>query len=354
MQWLPILLHDLKKAIVKSPIERKVGRIFYYARNIARDSAPQIIFRKRLHAIFKSAERYDPAYLLWRLHYYNKLTEPSPSEPYTSTVGTIPMRKSLYYYDMKEHARYFPRDKRLSHVFGDTRRVPDRPSVVKARPIAGDNQNSVVMKLAKFRHFYLPADEIDFVDKKPMAIWRGGARKSNRAVLIQNYRGHSLCDVGFTDVPPTDSRHAKFMLPTKQMGFKYILSLEGNEVASNLKWIMGSNSLCLMPAPRFEIWFMEGRLEAGKHYVQVRDDFADLEERILYYERHTEEALEIIRNANNYLAQFLDEDRERLISLLVLAKYFALTGQYEPDRNVADLIFPANPDVSLNPMSPAG
>jgi hypothetical protein len=354
MPWLPILLHELKKAIVKSPIERKFARVFYYFRNIVRDGAPQIIFRKRLGAILNSADSYDAAYLSWRLHYYNKLSEHTPAEPYMSTIGTIPMRKSIYYYDLKEHARYFPRETRLNYVFGDVRRVPDRPSLLKSRPIAGDNRNSIVMKLEKFRHFYLPADKIAFVDKKPKVIWRGGERKSNRAALVRDYRGHKLCDVGFTDVGPADSRHAKFMLPTEQMGFKYIISIEGNDVASNLKWILASNSLCLMPAPRFEIWFMEGRLEAGKHYVQVRDDFADLEEKIHYYERHADEALEIIRNANDYVAQFFNEDRERLISLLVLAKYFALTGQYDPDRKVADLIFPANPEASLDSISPAG
>lgn len=188
------------------------------------------------------------------------------------------MAKSFYYYDLKEHARYFPRDLRLSHVFGDVIVVPDRPSVVKSRPIAGDDRNSVVMKLEKFRHLYIPGDKIAFEDKNPNTVWRGGDGKSKRVELVKNYRGHPLCDVGYINVPPTNSRDVRFMSPSEQMMHKNIISIEGNDVASKLKWVLASNSRFPMSAPQFEIWLMEGRLEAGKHFVQVRNDFADLEE----------------------------------------------------------------------------
>jgi hypothetical protein len=83
---------------------------------------------------------------------------------------------------------------------------------------------------------------------------------------------------------------------------------------------------------------MEGRLEAGKHYAELRDDFADLEEKILHYERHPDEALAIIRNANLHVAQFFDEPREQLISLLVLYKYFVMTRQIDSDPRLTGLI----------------
>jgi hypothetical protein len=37
--------------------------------------------------------------------------------------------------------------------------------------------------------------------------------------------------------------------------------------------------------------------------------------------------LEIIRHAHEYVSQFKDKRRENLISLLVLDKYFKMTGQ---------------------------
>jgi hypothetical protein len=321
---------------MKSPVARKVGRVLYYLRNFSRDVAPQLIFRRRLDPILAGA--YDVRDLSERVDYYNKLSEPVAAEPGSSTVGSIAMAPSMYYYDLKEHARYFPRHLKLDHLFGDIRQVPERPSIVKSRPIGGDNRNAVLMKLDKFRHFYIPVDQTSFADKKPIAVWRGSAINQKRRALIAGYRDHPLCDVGVVGRSTSVEGVKPFLPPSGQMRFRYVISIEGNDVATNLKWILASNSLCLMPAPRFETWFMEGRLDAGRHYAELRDDFADLEEKILHYERRPDEALGIIGNANRHVAQFLDERREQLISLLVLYKYFRMTGQIDIDPRLAGLI----------------
>jgi hypothetical protein len=243
----------------------------------------------------------------------------------------------MYYYDLKEHARYFPCHFQLCYVFGDVTSVPEVPSFLKSRPIVGDNENAVQLNLAKIRHFYFPRDRIPFEAKQPRAIWRGSLGRINpqRRALLARYHTHKLCDVGYTksktseDIPPSP-----YLPPSAQQRYRYILSIEGNDVATNLKWIMASNSLCLMPRPVYETWFMEGRLEAGQCFVPLRDDFEDLEEKILYYEGHQDEAKAIIRNANRFVLQFQDARRERLISVLVMYKYFVLSGQMEPDEHV--------------------
>ena len=107
-----------------------------------------------------------------------------------------------------------------------------------------------------------------------------------------------------------------------QTEFKYILSLEGVDVATNLKWIMSSNSLCFSQRPRFETWFMEGRLIPNVHYVEIAEDFSDINDKIAFYERHPEEALRIIANANAYITQFMNADDEALLAHLVVARYF--------------------------------
>jgi len=68
----------------------------------------------------------------------------------------------------------------------------------------------------------------------------------------------------------------------EQLEYKFILSLEGNDVATNLKWIMSSNSLAFMPRPKYETWFMEGNLVPNHHYILIKDDYSDLEERLKY------------------------------------------------------------------------
>jgi len=78
---------------------------------------------------------------------------------------------------------------------------------------------------------------------------------------------------------------------------------------------------------------MEGRLMPGVHFVLLNDDFSDLPEKIEYYNKFPFAAEEIVNNANNYFSAFFDRDSEKLISLLILMKYFFLSGQMElPDR----------------------
>jgi hypothetical protein len=139
-----------------------------------------------------------------------------------------------------------------------------------------------------------------------------------------------LCNIGQVN---RDNQEGKYLVEKmtidEQLDYKFILSLEGNDVATNLKWIMSSNSLAVMPRPKFETWFMEGTLVPNYHYILINDDYSDLEERLKYYIEHTEETLGIVSNANEYVNQFRNKKREDVISLLVLDKYFRETGQYD-------------------------
>jgi spore maturation protein CgeB len=75
---------------------------------------------------------------------------------------------------------------------------------------------------------------------------------------------------------------------------------------------------------------MEGKLIPNYHYVKVKEDFSDLEERLQYYIDHPDEAEAIIQHAHEYIDQFRDKEREKLISLLVLKRYFEITnGRYK-------------------------
>ena len=73
---------------------------------------------------------------------------------------------------------------------------------------------------------------------------------------------------------------------------------------------------------------MEGKLEDGVHYIKVKDDFSDAEEKIEFYKNKNDKCLEIIDNANKFVEQFKDSKQERLIQLLILKQYFKSTGQY--------------------------
>ncbi len=108
---------------------------------------------------------------------------------------------------------------------------------------------------------------------------------------------------------------------------KFIMSLEGNDVASNLKWVMSSNSIAVSPRLTCETWFMEGTLIPDYHYIEIKEDFSDLKEKLQYYIDNPGKANAIIQHAHEYIEQFKDCKREKLISLLVLDKYFRMTQQ---------------------------
>ena len=111
--------------------------------------------------------------------------------------------------------------------------------------------------------------------------------------------------------------------------YKFVMCVEGVDVATNLKWVMSSNSIAVMPRPKIESWFMENMLIPEKHYIEIKEDYSDLESKIKYYIKNPEKCKRIIKNANDYVVQFKNKRREDLISLLVLEKYFHFTGQQE-------------------------
>ncbi len=171
-------------------------------------------------------------------------------------------------------------------------------------------------------------DKKAFADKKDMIIGRGVMTQPHRIRFMEQYFNDSLCDIGQVNKSGGNPAWLKPKLSVaKHLEYKFILSLEGNDVATNLKWIMSSNSIAVMPKPKYETWFMEGTLIPDQLYIQIKDDFSDLHERLDYFLQHPEKALEIIKNANAFVSQFFDEKQEGLISLLVLQKYFYHTGQ---------------------------
>lgn len=209
--------------------------------------------------------------------------------------------------------------------------LPPCPCIVKSRLLTEDNSNSVILKLDKLRHFLFVHDRKSFREKQDKVIFRGKIRSSRvRTAFLKKFINHPVFDCGVVesreDVPKEWERPKRTI--REHLDYKFIMALEGNDVASNLKWVMSSNCLAVMTRPTCETWFMEGSLIAGYHYVEVKEDFSDLEEKIRYYTEHIQEAEDIIAHAHEYVSQFMDKEREEIIQLLVLQKYLRLSGQY--------------------------
>ena len=216
-------------------------------------------------------------------------------------------------------------DRRFMKEFGDVTWVPQNPAFVKSRPISNDNQNSVLLPLDARRHLVFPADPYDFDMKFSQIVWRGASTQAHRQRFLSAAQSLACCDAGDPSLPTISPYYKARLSMFEQMQYKYMVSIEGNDVATNLKWIMNSNSLCLMPKPRFETWFLESELQAGVHYVELKEDYSNLQLVFDYYEQYPEEALQIILQAQSYTAKFKDLQSERLMTQHVASKYFSFT-----------------------------
>jgi len=306
------------------------NKVFYYAKHYLQQAVPSSLYRRTLPVKIASLKNSDREYIKQRVNYYNKLkihNQPDELEYLLKDISSI-KTNSAYRVDTLEYSRYFNPNFKASFLFGDVTTVGDVPSIQKSRPIEGDNTNAVLLKLDKKRHFFFLKDRKKFSEKKDMLIGRAHISQPHRMRFMEMYFDHPLCDLGQVN---TNSGNLKWLKPRisilDHLDYKFILSLEGNDVATNLKWIMSSNSIAVMPKPKYETWYMEGTLIPDFHYIQIKDDYSDLTERLQYFIDHPELAQAIINNANAYTKQFQNPAREDLISLLVLQKYFYYTSQ---------------------------
>lgn len=336
----------MKNSLLYKLRSGKPPKFFYFASHVLKMTIPDYFYRVRLKkSIDKLTQHRDKAYIEERVNYYNKLsgkTEPILQETYIENKfryliyrGKLSDYKmsyfhKAYFFDAREFTRWFNPKLWWQYCPGDVYFTPDSPMIVKSRLLTEDNQNSVIMKLDKLRHFMYVKDKIPFTAKKDMVIFRGKIRKSRiRTKFLQMYVNHPMCDcgvIGDIDGMPLEWKAAKKTI-REHLEYKFIMALEGNDVASNLKWVMSSNSIAIMTRPTCETWFMEGKLIPDYHYIEIKDDLSNLEEKITYYIEHPQEAQQIINHAHEYVKQFQNNKRERLISLLVLDKYFKATGQ---------------------------
>lgn len=310
-------------------------KFFYYLKSLSNLLTPKQLCGIRYDLFLKKHfSKYDSKELNDRVDYYNKLTDKKILSDKAVMLCLHKLKNAnfskVYFFDTMEITRYFPNWLKWLFKAGDITSLQDEPTIVKSRPIEGNNENSVLLKLNKIRHFVFVKDKRGFKDKSPKILFRGAAHgKPIRQKFIEMYVNNPMCDVKDTAKDSINPKEwqSKHISIKKQLMYKYIMAIEGNDVASNLKWIMSSNSIAVMPRPKYETWFMEGRLIPNYHYIEIKEDFSDLIERISYYEQNPDKALQIIKNANEYVWQFKDKRKEKLIGILVMKKYFEKTGQ---------------------------
>ena len=260
-----------------------------------------------------------------RLAHYLKL-QGQFSNP-ENMSAPAPWKKTAYSYDFYRslwNTRH--RNQNYRFLFGDVREVPKNPTFVKSRPINSKNANSVLLPLEMSRHFIFPRDYKSFESKIDKAVWRGACYQPWRKKFMDIAIRSQLIDAANTARRNTNPAHAgTFLSITQQRNYKCIISLEGNDVASNLKWAMYSNSVVIMPRPKFETWFCEDFLVPDMHYLQLDDDYQNLDQLVETALDDVRLSQAIITNQNAHAEQFTDIQRQYGLGGLVMDRYFELS-----------------------------
>jgi hypothetical protein len=236
---------------------------------------------------------------------------------------------------------WIPKDYSFPFIFGDNQASycnGYEAVIAKTRPL--DANNIALISLDTNRHWKdtktVKKYDKPFQDKNSCAVWRGrpnGTRRlSNnlRETLCKKWENSSsqYIDVAISYTKKHywgRTRDSNYLSVRDMLQYKYIISIEGYDKDTGLQWKLYSNSVVLMPDPVYESWLKEFQLKPYVHYVPIKRDFSDLEEKVFWCESHPEECEKIAKNATDYVEAFFHEDQVEAQALVLKAFYEKLS-----------------------------
>jgi hypothetical protein len=249
----------------------------------------------------------------------------------------------------------------------DSRSRFDFPVVMKTRLLADRAAPCVILPLDHARHWgdlpEVARHDIPFRQKEDRMIWRGvttgvfkawpGVAHSSRFFVASLRPTHpgidiaysAICQIddGTTDVPLEIIR-AGLRPPlslAEQLRAKFLVSLEGNDVASGLKWMLYSNSAVVMPPPTCESWACEGDLVPYEHYIPLKPDLSDVDEVFDWCLSNPDRAEEIAANGRRFIEGFMDPAGEAELCREIVSAYLGATRyrlNFDPAERLAQAL----------------
>jgi hypothetical protein len=189
--------------------------------------------------------------------------------------------------------------------------------------------------------------ETTWSKKKAIAVFRGGSTgcggtpRTNQRLKLATMKSDDL-DVGITQY----TSHLKFnsesdiekvekvapVVPKltwkEQSEYKYILHVDGNVVAYRLLKSMLTKSLILRVKSDFVHWADE-QLKDGEHYVEVKSDLSDLQEKVNWCKEHDEECKKIAANGYKFAKKVLMDEyiKKSFVSILKSSTAYHTQGK---------------------------
>lgn len=176
--------------------------------------------------------------------------------------------------------------------------------------------------------------ETDWSAKKDVAVFRGSSTgcgstaDTNQRLKLATMKSEDL-DVGITQYTshlkynsPTDIGKAEKVAPTvpslnwkEQSKYKYIIHVDGNVVAYRLLKSMLTNSVILRVKSDFVHW-ADKYLQPGKHYIEIKSDLSDLQEKVDWCRNHDAECKKIADAGRTIATELLNSVESEFVKLL--------------------------------------
>ena len=316
----------------------------------------------------------------------------APDVGFAITRPVIPVIKK-FRYSMEEKelsAIIMSKNKTQCNVDGDkgqprrisrTVRLADNESL----ELAPFRTQPIVSIMSHTKRHFGPLNEIPVSDrpwhtKLNMAVYRGALTGMNKATvnhpdsesstdeeeilwcqlvprcnLVLQHGTSTLVDAKLTKVPfvtgVTEGDRVKPVLNGVTMEgesmnyhdmlqYKAIIMLEGNDVASGLKWALFSNSVVMMSKPTCTSWAMEELLRPYVHYIPLKDDLSNVEEQVQWMIDHDVEAEQIANNGRLWMTDLVfhpDVTKDTDAILDETFRRYLQHFQYNPTLDVSEL-----------------
>lgn len=249
--------------------------------------------------------------------------------------------------------------------FGDGKKCKERgvievPHWRKFRAVTSKDPQPIVAKWRVERHFGLVPRvaeyDVPWAAKEDRAVFRGSlsgvmrdgydakasdavnCRRSRRCGLVLQYANSSLVDARLSKTldrvaNEVDGIHltGNKLLWHEQLRYKAIVVVEGNDVASGLKWALASQSIVLTAPPTYTSWAMEDMLMPWVHYVPLNSELTNIEERMQWVIDHDVEAQLIAQRGTLWMHDLMESDDDE-VQHRMLERYQALFAEVEVDE----------------------
>ena len=117
---------------------------------------------------------------------------------------------------------------------------------------------------------------------------------------------------------------------TDMIYYKYILDIDGEAATWDATaWKLNSGSVIFKTQSAWKQWFHSMYIE-GVHYIEIQEDFSDLQEKYAWCESHQEECVQIVQNCK-----------------ALFQKVYAFTSVMKHTVNVLDILKSADNNIVL-------